>query len=99
MTEAVRLRPGDAAPGFTLPIDSIRSLSRDWLTFPPVATRTRRCSRASGAYGEKELYGRTVVGVIRSRFVVDEQGGIAKAMSNVPAVGHVTALRRELGLD
>ena len=52
-----------------------------------------------GAYGENELSGRTVVGVIRSRFVVDKQGRIAKAMSNVPAAGHVTAPRRELGLD
>jgi peroxiredoxin Q/BCP len=51
------------------------------------------------AYGEKQMYGRTVVGVIRSTFVIDQQGRIEKAMYNVKATGHVAKLRRELGLD
>jgi peroxiredoxin Q/BCP len=54
--------------------------------------------RAYGAYGEKQNYGRTVVGVIRSTFVIDEQGRIEKAMYNVKATGHVAKLRRDLGL-
>jgi peroxiredoxin Q/BCP len=52
---------------------------------------------AYGAYGEKQLYGKTVTGVIRSTFVVDENGRVERAMYNVKATGHVDKLRRELG--
>jgi peroxiredoxin Q/BCP len=52
-----------------------------------------------GAFGEKKLYGKTVEGVIRSSFVVDEEGTLALAQYNVKATGHVAKLRRDLGLD
>jgi peroxiredoxin Q/BCP len=55
--------------------------------------------QAYGAYGEKKLYGKTVEGVIRSTFVVDEDGTIALAQYNVKATGHVAKLRRDLGLS
>ena len=51
-----------------------------------------------GAYGEKQLYGKTVVGVIRSTFVIDEKGTIEQAQYNVKAKGHVAKLARELNL-
>jgi peroxiredoxin Q/BCP len=54
---------------------------------------------AYGAYGTKKLYGKEVVGVIRSTFVVDAAGRIEKAAYNVKATGHVAKLRRDLGLD
>ena len=54
--------------------------------------------RAYGAFGPKKLYGKEVVGVIRSTFVVDAEGRIEKAAYNVKATGHVAKLRRELGL-
>jgi peroxiredoxin Q/BCP len=72
---------------------------RDALTFPLVGDEDRSVLRAYGAYGEKQLYGKTVVGVIRSTFVIDEDGRIDRAMYNVKATGHVAKLRRELGLD
>ncbi len=53
---------------------------------------------AYGAYGEKSLYGKTVVGVIRSTVVVDEQGAVLQASYNVKATGHVAKLRRELAV-
>ena len=53
---------------------------------------------AYGAYGPKKLYGKDVVGVIRSTFVVDADGRIERAAYNVKATGHVAKLRRELGL-
>ena len=49
-------------------------------------------------YGEKQLYGKTVQGVIRSTFVVDEQGKVEAAQYNVKATGHVAKLRKDLGL-
>jgi peroxiredoxin Q/BCP len=54
--------------------------------------------KAYGAYGPKKLYGKEVVGVIRSTFVVDAEGRIESAAYNVKATGHVAKLRRELGL-
>jgi peroxiredoxin Q/BCP len=44
------------------------------------------------------MYGKTVQGVIRSTFVVDENGKIAEAQYNVRATGHVAKLRRDLSV-
>ena len=54
--------------------------------------------KAYGAYGPKKLYGKEVIGVIRSTFIVDAEGRIESAAYNVKATGHVAKLRRELGL-
>ena len=54
--------------------------------------------KAYGAFGEKKLYGKIVEGVIRSTFVVDEDGKVERAQYNVKATGHVAKLRRDLGL-
>jgi thioredoxin-dependent peroxiredoxin len=72
---------------------------RDELTFPLVADEDKSVLRAYGAYGEKQLYGKTVTGVIRSTFVIDEKGAIERAFYNVKATGHVAKLRRDLGID
>jgi peroxiredoxin Q/BCP len=72
---------------------------RDALTFPLVADEDKKVLTAYGAYGEKQLYGKTVVGVLRSTFVIDEQGRVERAMYNVKATGHVAKLRRDLGID
>jgi thioredoxin-dependent peroxiredoxin len=68
------------------------------LTFPLVSDPDKSVLSAYGAFGEKSLYGRTVVGVIRSTFVIDAEGRIERAMYNVKATGHVAKLRRELGV-
>jgi peroxiredoxin Q/BCP len=72
---------------------------RDSITFPLVSDPDKRVLRAYGAYGEKQNYGRTVQGVIRSTFVIDADGKIERAQYNVKATGHVAKLRRDLGLD
>ena len=53
---------------------------------------------AWGAFGEKTMYGKTVQGVIRSTFVVDEKGKIEVAQYNIRATGHVAKLRRDLSI-
>ena len=68
------------------------------LTFPLVSDADKAVLTAYGAYGEKQNYGRTVQGVIRSTFVVDEQGRIEQARYNVKATGHVASLRKALGV-
>jgi thioredoxin-dependent peroxiredoxin len=55
--------------------------------------------RAYGAYGPKKLYGKEVVGVIRSTFIIDAEGRIERASYNVKATGHVAKLMRDLGID
>jgi len=72
---------------------------RDGLTFPLVSDPDKSVLAAYGAFGEKTMYGKTVTGVIRSTFVLDEQGKVEHAQYNVKATGHVAKLRRDLGLD
>jgi len=69
------------------------------LTFPLLSDPDKQVLTAYGAYGEKSLYGKTVVGVIRSTFVLDEHGVLTAASYGVKAKGHVAKLRRDLGLD
>lgn len=68
------------------------------LTFPLLADEDRAVMSAWGAFGEKKNYGKVVQGVIRSTFVVDPDGKIAKALYNVKATGHVERLRKEIGV-
>jgi len=72
---------------------------RDSVNFPLLSDPDRSTLSDYGAYGEKTMYGKTVTGVIRSTFVVDEKGKIEVAQYNVKATGHVAKLRRDLGLD
>ncbi|MFE4174931.1 thioredoxin-dependent thiol peroxidase [Streptomyces sp. NPDC056909] len=51
-----------------------------------------------GAFGEKQSYGRTVTGVIRSTIVVDEEGKVEHAFYNVRATGHVAKIIKDLGI-
>ena len=70
---------------------------KEGLTFPLLSDPDHAVEIAYGAYGEKKLYGKTVVGVIRSTFVIDPDGKIAKAMYAVKATGHVARLLTEVG--
>ena len=71
---------------------------RDSLTITLLSDPDRSVLEAYGAYGPKKLYGKEVEGVIRSTFVVDEEGRIQLAQYNVKATGHVAKLRKDLGL-
>jgi len=72
---------------------------KESLNFPLLSDPDRSVLTAYRAYGEKQLYGKTVVGVIRSTFVVDAEGKLELAQYGVKATGHVAKLRRDLGLD
>jgi len=72
---------------------------RDGLTITLLSDPDKAVLDAYGAFGEKKLYGKTMQGVIRSTFVVDEDGKVALAQYNVKASGHVAKLRRDLGID
>ena len=71
---------------------------RDHLTFPLLSDPDKSVLAAYGAFGEKKLYGKTVVGVIRSTFVIGPKGTIEHAFYNVKATGHVAKLMKDLGV-
>jgi thioredoxin-dependent peroxiredoxin len=73
--------------------------AKEGLTFPLLSDTSKEVMTAYGAYGEKSLYGKLVTGVIRSTFVLDEDGTVLHAQYGVKAKGHVAKLRRDLGLD
>jgi peroxiredoxin Q/BCP len=69
------------------------------LNFPLLSDLDLAVHNVYGAYGEKNLYGKTVTGVLRSTVVIDEAGIVELALYNVKATGHVASLRKKLGLD
>ncbi|WP_066373416.1 thioredoxin-dependent thiol peroxidase [Herbidospora mongoliensis] len=74
-------------------------VERDALTFPLLSDESLDVHKAYDAYGEKQNYGKTIMGVIRSTFVIDADGKIEKALYNVKATGHVARLLKELGVS
>ncbi|WP_201774420.1 thioredoxin-dependent thiol peroxidase [Demequina sediminicola] len=69
---------------------------KEGLTFTLVSDEDKSIQEAYAAWGEKQNYGKTVVGSIRSTVVVDPDGKIELAQYNVKATGHVARLRKAL---
>jgi thioredoxin-dependent peroxiredoxin len=78
------------------PAKLAKFVADEGLTFPLLSDESREVLNAWGAFGEKQNYGRTITGVLRSTFIVDPDGKIEKAMYNVRATGHVAKLRKDL---
>ncbi len=73
--------------------------NEDNLNFPLLSDPDLTVHNQYGVWGEKNLYGKTVTGVLRSTFVIDENGSITLPLYNVKATGHVASLRKKLGID
>ena len=70
------------------------------LTFPLLSDPERKVLTAWGTFGEKKMYGKTVQGVIRSTFLIDEKGKIALAQYNVKAAAAATLIQKIIaGID
>ncbi|HEY5320283.1 MAG TPA: thioredoxin-dependent thiol peroxidase [Galbitalea sp.] len=81
-------------------LDALQKFQKEQgLNFPLLSDPDLIVHKEYGAYGEKSLYGKTVTGVLRSTFIVDENGRIELPLYNVKATGHVASLRKKLGLD
>jgi thioredoxin-dependent peroxiredoxin len=65
------------------------------LTFALLTDADHAVMDQYGAWGEKIRYGQTNIGVLRSTFLVDEQGRIARAWYNVRADGHAAKVLEE----
>ena len=66
------------------------------LKFPLLSDPAHSVMEAYGAWGEKTMYGRKTVGTIRSTFLVDAKGTVARAWYNVRADGHADKVLEEL---
>ncbi len=66
------------------------------LNFPLLSDPDKKVAEAFGAYGEKKMYGKVTKGIIRSTFLIDEEGRLEKAWLNVKAKGHVEKILKEL---
>jgi peroxiredoxin Q/BCP len=67
------------------------------LAFPLLADTDHRVAQAYGAWGEKKLYGKISQGIIRSSFLIDEQGRIIQAWYGVKPEDTVPKAREALG--
>src|ERR1700712_3580421 len=68
------------------------------LTFPLLSDPEHETLEAYGAWGEKTMYGKKRIGVIRSTVIIGADGKVEEGRYNVKATGHVAKLLRELGL-
>jgi peroxiredoxin Q/BCP len=75
----------------------VRFRDKYGLEFTLLSDPTKATMEAYGAYGEKMMYGKRVTGVIRSTFIIDEKGKIARAWYSVKADGHAAKVLAELG--
>ena len=53
------------------------------LGFPLLADEEHAVAESYGAWGEKKNYGRTYMGIIRSAFLIDEDGNVAEAWPKI----------------
>ena len=58
------------------------------LPFPLIADTSKKIVTDYGVWGEKKMYGKTFMGVIRTTFIIDEKGLIDKIISKVDTSGH-----------
>lgn len=66
------------------------------LNFDLLSDEDHVLAESLGAWGEKKLYGKTTEGLIRSTFVIDEEGEVVEAYRNVRAKGHVDRVKADL---
>ena len=73
-----------------------RFRSKYGLRFTLLSDPDHAVAEQYGAWGERNRYGRTIVGILRSTFLIDEDGKIERAWYNVKADGHAAKVLEEL---
>ena len=68
------------------------------LPFILLSDEDTKVMEAYGAWGEKNMYGRTFMGVIRKTFLINEEGKILKIYPRVRVNGHSDAILKEFGI-
>jgi len=62
------------------------------LPFPLLADTDKKLVEAYGVWQEKKNYGRAYMGIVRTTFLIDEQGVIEKVITKVDTKNHVEQL-------
>jgi len=70
------------------PQSHVRFKSKYNLPFLLLSDEDHKVAEQYGVWGEKRLYGRTYQGILRTTFVIDEEGRIAKVFTKVKPDGH-----------
>ncbi len=58
------------------------------LPFPLIADTEKKILTDYGAWGEKKMYGKTFMGVLRTTFIINEEGMIEKIIKKVDTKKH-----------
>jgi len=69
---------------------------KEGLNFDLLSDEDHLLAESLQAWGEKKLYGKISQGLIRSTFVVDEEGAVVHAYRNIKAKGHVERVKADL---
>jgi thioredoxin-dependent peroxiredoxin len=64
------------------------------LPFSLIADTSKKIMNDYGVWGEKKMYGKSYMGVIRTTFVIDEKGLIEKIITKVDTADHTTQIFR-----
>ncbi|MEY4515573.1 MAG: hypothetical protein RLZZ450_7695 [Pseudomonadota bacterium] len=66
------------------------------LAFPLLSDPEGKTIEKYGAWGEKNMYGKKSMGIVRTTVVIDEQGVVRKVFAKVRVNGHVDAVLETL---
>ncbi len=78
-------------------VDSHRIFAAKYgLAFPLLSDETKQVCRMYGVWQQKSLYGRKFMGIVRTTFVIDEQGIVRHVFPKVKVEGHSDAVLKAL---
>ncbi len=80
-------------------VDSHREFREKYdLKFNLIADTEKEILKAYGAWGEKSMYGRKYMGVLRTTFVIDEDGIITEVIEKVKTKDHTNQIFKSLNI-
>lgn len=78
---------------FGISKDSVKShdkfVAKHGLTVPLLSDEAGTVCEDYGVWQEKSMYGKTYMGIVRSTFLIDAEGKVARVWRNVKVPGHV----------
>ncbi len=72
-------------------------IAKNELPFPLLSDEDHQVSERFGVWQLKKLYGKEFMGIVRSTFLIDEQGVLVEAWRKVRVKGHVAAALEKIG--
>ena len=75
----------------------IKFVEKHSLNFPLLADEEKEIATAYDVWKEKSMYGKKYMGIVRTTFIIDEQGKIKKVFPKVRVKGHVEKVIEALG--